>query len=119
MIQVKPITQANVGEYKPALDTLVAKIKQALQSPILAINPMKPKHILMIEKILDVMGTDDMPAQPLIVIPGLLIQAYVPHLEMIVSLLTPPKEAMQIQAFTITYKPSTLIDKNNSDNDTI
>lgn len=119
MIQVKPITQANAGEYKPILDTLVAKIRTSLEKPILSLDPTRPKQIIMVERILDAIGTDDMPAQPVCVIPGLVLQAYLPHLEMLISLLTPPQGPMQIQAFTITYKPSTQIDKNNSDNDII
>lgn len=110
MIHIRPITQKDAGEYKPIIDTIAKKIMAAIQQPVLSIDPTKSPDIIVTQRILDAMGTDDCPAEPLTVIPGLIIQAYLSHISVIITLLSAPNKSMQIQAFRVEPEKLTIIE---------
>ena len=97
MIKFVPLKPTDDQEENRKLITsLISKVQAVLQKPRLSLNPGMPPIVQITEDIIQAMSTDDLPAQPILVLPGSIIQCYVPHLSKIIALIFGGKNAIQV-----------------------
>lgn len=101
MLKFVPLKPEDTDNNQALLTPLISKIQAVLQKPRLSIDPTKPPIITVTQEIIEAMGTDDLLAQPILVIPGHIIQCYVPHLNKIVALIFGGKNAIQVSVTSI------------------
>lgn len=113
MIHINPIQ--NTPELQADIKPIIDRVKAVLQRPRLSINPTTPPVIQVTKELLEAIGTKEYPAEPITVIPGLLVQAYNPEKELIISLLFEPKQPIKIMVHALsddaTYEAPTIIEK--------
>lgn len=108
VVKPEPKIQADI---KP----IMARIQSVFQKPMLSLDPTKPPVIKVTEDLLEAIGTKDYPAEPLIVIPGRIIQAYAPEQGYIICILLEPKQPVNIVIHKVEdlsdYEAPTVIEK--------
>lgn len=103
-----PVSQLDKEQVSKQLDPLIEKIKAVLQKPrLVAVDPTKPIPIQVTEDLINCMGTDDMPAEPILVMPAHIIQCFVPHISKVITLIFQPKQPIAIQVHEVVTNTST------------
>lgn len=107
-IHIIPSQELDGDQVSKQLTPLIEKIKAVLQKPrLVAVDPTKPIVIQVTEDLINCMGTDDMPAEPILIIPGNIIQCFVPHIQKIVTLIFQPKQPIAVQVHEIAVTTTT------------
>lgn len=102
MIKFVPLKPTDDQEENRKLITpLISKVQAVFQKPRLSINPSRPPIVQVTEDLIEAMGTDDLPAQPILIIPGSIVQCYVPHLNKIIALIFGGKNAIQVSVTSV------------------
>lgn len=101
MIQVHIKPLAFDEDIKSQLDPIIKAIQATLQKPRLQIDPTKPIVIQVTEEVIQCMGTKEMPAEPILIIPGQVIQCFLPKIHRIITILFIPKKPITISVHDV------------------
>lgn len=102
-VEFKPMDPSEKESLKPQLDPIIQRIMAVLKKPRLQVDPTTPPIIQVTKEVISAMSQN---SQPILVLPGSIIQCYVPEISRIVTLIFGVQNAIQVQ---ITDVATTLV----------